>query len=74
MQLENPYENQHRLLKAVRIVNALEELNVPLQEAQHFDKKHQLAVSAYVEAGPPSKETWEIVCDLYKKRVSHPFQ
>jgi hypothetical protein len=55
-------------------VNALEELNVPLQEAQHFDKKHQLAVSAYVEAGPPSKETWEIVCDLYKKRVSHPFQ
>jgi hypothetical protein len=58
----------------VKIVNALEELSVPLQEAQHFDKKHQLAVSSYAEAGPPSKETWEIVCDLYKKRVSHPFQ
>lgn len=74
MQLENPYENQHRLLKSVRIVNALEELNVPLQEAQYFDNKHRLAVASYAEAGPPSNETWEIVCDLYKKRVSHPFQ
>lgn len=73
MQEQNPYEHQHRLLKAVRIVDTLEEIGVSLQSARTFDKKQQIAIAAQIESGPPSPETWDMVCSLYEKRVSAPF-
>lgn len=74
MQTRNPYEHQHRLLKAVRIVDVLEESQISLQDARQFDEKKQLAICAGIGAGRPSKETWDMVCELYGKRLSDPFQ
>lgn len=74
MQERNPYEHQHRLLKAVRIVDVLEESNIPVNLAKQFDKSRQLAVASQVNSGAPSKETWDMVCELYEKRVLHPFR
>jgi len=73
MQLENPYEHQHRLLKSVRIVDALEEIGISLRDAKLFDSKQRMSVATHVESGPPSNETWEMVCSLYEKRVTAPF-
>jgi hypothetical protein len=73
MQERNPYEHQHRLLKAVRIVDVLEESMIPLNVAKTFDKHQQFAVASQVNSGAPSKETWEMVCEIYEKRVSDPF-
>jgi hypothetical protein len=74
MQTRNPYEHQHRLLKAVRIVDFLEENAISLEETRRFDERRQTAVCANISAGKPSKETWEMVCELYGKRLSDPFQ
>ena len=74
MQIRNPYEHQHRLLKAVRIVDALEESSVALETARRYDTRQQMAVCANIGAGQPSDETWSLVCELYGKRVSDPFQ
>lgn len=74
MQTRNPYEHQHRLLKAVRIVDALEESGVKLEEARVYDERKQMAVCANIHAGKPSRETWDMVCELYGKRISDPFQ
>lgn len=74
VQIRNPYEHQHRLLKAVRIVDALEEDGVTLEEARAYSERHQIAICAHVNAGKPSKQTWDLVCDLYGKRLSGPFQ
>jgi hypothetical protein len=74
MQERNPYEHQHRLLKAVRIVDVLEESNISLGSARIFDKQKQVAVASQVNAGAPSLETWQMVCELYEKRVSANFQ
>jgi cell division FtsZ-interacting protein ZapD len=74
MQERNPYEHQHRLLKAVRIVDVLEESNISLNSARDFDKQKQVAVASQVNAGAPSVETWKMVCELYEKRVSANFQ
>lgn len=74
MQTINPYENQHRLLKAVRMVDALEEIGIPLATAKQFTQAQKLSIATHIESGPPSDGTWNIVCDLYEKRVSAPFQ
>ena len=74
MQERNPYEHQHRLLKAVRIVDVLEESNISLASARDFDKSKQFAVASQVNAGAPSLETWQMVCELYEKRVLANFQ
>lgn len=74
MQLRNPYEHQHRLLKAVRIVDLLEEDGVTLEEARKYDEQKQFYVCAAINAGRPSQETWEMACELYGKRLSDPFR
>jgi hypothetical protein len=74
MQERNPYEHQHRLLKAVRIVDVLEESNISLGSARSFDKNKQVAIASRVNAGAPSAETWKMVCELYEKRVNANFQ
>ena len=74
MQERNPYEHQHRLLKAVRIVDVLEESNISLSSARDFDKQKQFAIASQVNSTAPSRETWDMVCDLYEKRVSANFQ
>lgn len=74
MQERNPYEHQHRLLKAVRIVDVLEESNISLGSARNFDKNEQFGVASNVNAGAPSLETWDMVCELYEKRVHANFQ
>lgn len=74
MQERNPYEHQHRLLKAVRIVDVLEESNISLGSARNFDKNEQFGVASKVNAGAPSLETWDMVCELYEKRVHANFQ
>lgn len=74
MQERNPYEHQHRLLKAVRIVDVLEESNISLGSARSFDKQRQVAIASQVNATAPSAETWQMVCELYEKRVSANFQ
>lgn len=74
MQSRNPYEHQHRLLKAVRIVDALEEGGVSLGEARQFDERRRVAVCANIGVDRPSNETWEVACELYGKRLSDPFQ
>lgn len=74
MQIRNPYEHQHRLLKAVRIVDLLEEDGVSLEEARKYDERKQYYVCASINAGKPSPETWEVALDLYGKRISDPFQ
>jgi hypothetical protein len=74
MQERNPYEHQHRLLKAVRIVDVLEESNISLSSARGFDKHRQVAVASQVNSTAPSAETWNMVCELYEKRVHANFQ
>jgi hypothetical protein len=74
VQIENPYEKQHRFLKAVRLVDALEELRIPVNTAERFTNQARLAVAANCDVGPPSDITWETVVDLYRKRVNVPFQ
>jgi hypothetical protein len=74
MQERNPYEHQHRLLKAVRIVDVLEESNISLSSARSLDKHEQFSIASQVNSGAPSTETWEMVCELYEKRVHANFQ
>jgi hypothetical protein len=74
VQIENPYEKQHRFLKAVRLVDALEELRIPVNTAQKFTQQAKLAIAANSDVGPPSELTWDTVVDLYRKRVNIPFQ
>lgn len=73
MQERNPYEHQHRLLKAVRIVDVLEHSNIPLSTARSFDRQKQFSIASQVNSGAPSVETWEMVCELYEKRVHSNF-
>lgn len=71
--MENPYEKQHRFLKAVRIVDSLEELQIPVEAAKVFPEQQKQAVAMYANVGKPSAVSWDTAMSLYEKRVPFPF-
>ena len=69
---DNPYERQNRFLKAVRLVDNLESLSIPIDKAKQFSQKMRDNIAISCGFPPPSEDTWDIVVDLYTKRVTVP--
>lgn len=71
-QTENPYERQNRFLKAVRIVDKIEELGLMPFTVKQMDKRNKAKLAAMCEMPAPSEETWQHVVELFSKRVVDP--
>lgn len=69
---DNPYERQNRFLKAVRLVDHLETLSIPLAKASQFSQQMRDTLATSCGFPPPSENTWGVVVDLYAKRVTAP--
>lgn len=69
---ENPYERQNRFLKAVKLVDKIEELGLMPFTVRQMDKKNQAKLAAMCELPFPSEETWQHVVELFSKRVVDP--
>lgn len=68
----NPYRRQNRFLKAVKIVDRVEELGLQLFIMRNMNIKNRARLSAEAGFPPPSHETWEHVVELFSKRVVDP--
>lgn len=68
----NPYRRQNRFLKAVKIVDRVEELGLQLFIMRNMNIKNRARLAAEAGFPPPSHETWEHVVELFSKRVVDP--
>lgn len=68
----NPYRRQNRFLKAVKIVDRIEELGLQLFIIRNMNLKNRARLAAEAGFPPPSHETWENVIELFSKRVVDP--
>lgn len=68
----NPYRRQNRFYKAVKIVDAIEEIGLRLFNLQSMTIKQRVQISAQAGFPAPSEETWDYVIDLFSKRVVRP--
>lgn len=68
----NPYRRQNRFLKAVKIVDRVEELGLQLFIIRNMNLKNRARLAAEAGFPPPSHETWEYVVELFSKRVVDP--
>ena len=69
---ENPYRRQNRFLKAVKIVDRIEELGLRPFIIKDMNPKNKARLAAEAGFPAPSQETWESVIDLFAKRVVDP--
>lgn len=73
MEIEpNPYKRQHRFFKAVKIVDRIEELSLKSFVVKNMDVKGRARLAAEAGFPSPSVETWDLVIDLFLKRVVDP--
>ena len=71
-QSENPYERQHRFLKAVKLVDKIEELGLMPFTVNQMNEKNKAKLAQMCDMPTPSVETWKYVVDLFSKRVVDP--
>ena len=71
-QTENPYERQNRFLKAVKIVDKIEELGLMPFTVKQMDKTNRAKLAQMCDLPAPSNDTWEYVVELFSKRVVDP--
>lgn len=69
---DNPYKRQNRFFKAVKIVDRIEELGLKQFMVQNMDIKNRVKLAAQAGFPAPSQETWDVVVDLFSKRVVGP--
>lgn len=68
----NPYRRQNRFFKAVKIVDRIEELGLRQFTVRNMDKKNRIRLSDQAGFPAPSEATWDVVVDLFSKRVVSP--
>ena len=71
-EFENPYERQHRFLKAVKMVDKIEELGLMPFTVNRMTEKNKAKLAQLCDMPTPSAETWKYVVDLFSKRVVDP--
>lgn len=69
---ENPYRRQNRFLKAVKIVDLIEEIGLKPFTVRNMDLENRVKISEKAGFPPPSQETWDYVVELFSKRVVDP--
>lgn len=69
---DNPYERQNRFLKAVKIVDRIEEIGLGPSAVRNMDEKNRARLAAQSGFPAPSDDTWQHVVDLFSKRVVDP--
>jgi len=68
----NPYRRQNRFFKAVKIVDRIEELGLKTFTVRNMDKKNRIKLAGQAGFPAPSEKTWDVVVDLFSKRVVSP--
>lgn len=68
----NPYKRQNRFLKAVKIVDTIEELGLKLFTVRNMDVKNKIKLANRAGFPAPSQDTWDYVIELFSKRVVSP--
>lgn len=69
---DNPYKRQNRFFKAVKIVDRIEELGLKPFMVRNMDTKNRIKLASQAGFPAPSQDTWDVVIDLFSKRVVDP--
>lgn len=69
---DNPYRRQNRFLKAVKIVDLIEEIGLKPFMVRSMDSENRTKLAAKAGFPTPSQETWDHVVELFSKRVVDP--
>lgn len=69
---DNPYRRQNRFLKAVKIVDAIEEVGLKPFMLLNMDTDNRAKLATKAGFPPPSQKTWDHVVELFSKRVVDP--
>ena len=69
---DNPYRRQNRFLKAVKIVELIEEIGLKPFMVRSMDTENRTKLAAKAGFPTPSQETWDHVVELFSKRVVDP--